>query len=187
MFSVFSVEELSVLVESVVALVWLCVSSSTDEVFVSKATTQVATIAQTKIKETTVTMIFLFFIQFSPFLFGFIIACYRNRHGEVSKGSATPLYGEGNRVGRRKTKAVSRKCGNRRTTHFTVSVGVRYARCIGIEAEFRVGVLFELVKVNDSVQVLALLDVGDMVSDPNPSVVDSKIEYGTKEVENNAE
>ena len=32
-----------------------------------------------------------------------------------------------------------------------------------------------------------LLDVGDMVSDPNPSVVDSKIEYGTKEVENNAE
>lgn len=35
MFSVFSVEELSVLVVSVVALVWLCVSSSTDEVFVS--------------------------------------------------------------------------------------------------------------------------------------------------------
>ena len=32
-----------------------------------------------------------------------------------------------------------------------------------------------------------LLDVGDMVSDPNPSVVDSKIEYGTKEAENNAE
>ena len=32
-----------------------------------------------------------------------------------------------------------------------------------------------------------LLDVGDMVSDPNPSVVDRKIEYGTKEVENNAE
>lgn len=32
-----------------------------------------------------------------------------------------------------------------------------------------------------------LLDVSDMITDPNPSVIDSKIEYGTKEVESNAE
>lgn len=107
----------------------------------------------------TLMMIFFFLLKlFHPFLLEFIIACYGNRHGEVSKGSATPLYGKRNRVGRRKTKAISRKRGNCWATHFTVSVGIRYARRIGIEAEFRVGVLFELVKVNDSVQVLALLD-----------------------------
>ena len=32
-----------------------------------------------------------------------------------------------------------------------------------------------------------ILDVSGMISDPNPSIIDSKIEYGTKEIETNVE
>ena len=32
-----------------------------------------------------------------------------------------------------------------------------------------------------------ILDVSGMVRDPNPSIIDSKIEYGTKEIETNVE
>ena len=87
-----------------------------------------------------------------------IILHYGDRYGEVCKSLSTPLHGEGYGVGSCKTEAIARQRCDGRSAHFTVSVGIGDACSISVEAKLGVGVLLELVKVNDSVHALALLD-----------------------------